>query len=117
MLDDVDTSVMVPARRRRSWPEDLKRQIVAESLTPGASVSAVARRYDINTNLLFTWRRQFGEPIPAGQPMRLLPVSINGTKTASTTGGFEIVTPGGYRILADSNVDAAALKRVVDVLT
>jgi transposase len=31
--------------------------MVAESFTPGASVSKVAQRYGVNANLLFTWRR------------------------------------------------------------
>lgn len=120
MSDDADKSGGLPGRRRRSWPEDLKRQIVAESLAPGASVSAVARRHDINTNMLFTWRRQLGRrqpggPAPAGQPLRLLPVSIT-TQPPASAGSLEIVTPGGYRIIADSHIDAAALKRVVDVL-
>ena len=43
---------------RRSWSAEEKRRIVEESLRPGASVSVVARRHDLNANLLFTWRRQ-----------------------------------------------------------
>src|SRR4051795_7488790 len=35
-------------RRHRSWPESLKREIVAASLMPGASVLRVAQRYDVN---------------------------------------------------------------------
>jgi transposase len=34
-----------------------KQQIVEETRAPGASVSVVARRYDINANLLFKWKR------------------------------------------------------------
>ena len=30
---------------------------MAQTLIPGVSVSQVARRYDVNTNLVFTWRR------------------------------------------------------------
>src|SRR5215211_753580 len=44
-------------RRHRAWPESLKREIVAASLVPGASVSRVARRYDVNANQVFAWRR------------------------------------------------------------
>jgi transposase len=32
--------------------------MVAETLEPGASVSIVARRHDVNSNQLFRWRRQ-----------------------------------------------------------
>ena len=44
--------------RRRSWAVEEKRRIVEETLLPGASVATVARRHDINANLLFSWRRQ-----------------------------------------------------------
>jgi len=45
--------------RRRRWTEEEKRRIVAESEAPGSSVSIVARRHDLNANMLFTWRREF----------------------------------------------------------
>lgn len=44
--------------RRRYWKKDEKRRIVAESFSEGGSVAEVARRYGLNANLLFTWRRQ-----------------------------------------------------------
>ena len=44
-------------RRRRRWSDEEKRQIVAQTLVPGMSVSQVARRYYVNANLVFTWRR------------------------------------------------------------
>ena len=43
---------------RRSWAVEEKRRIVEETLLPGVSVATVARRHDINANLLFSWRRQ-----------------------------------------------------------
>ena len=45
-------------RERRRWSPEDKRRIVAESFESGASVSLVARRHDLNTNTLFTWRRE-----------------------------------------------------------
>ena len=46
------------ATKRRQYPAALKRQMVAETQAPGASVSIVARRHDVNSNQLFRWRRQ-----------------------------------------------------------
>ena len=54
----VDTKQQSGAARRRQYPEALKRQMVAETEVPGASVSIVARRHDVNSNQLFKWRRQ-----------------------------------------------------------
>lgn len=48
-----------PERRLRRWSRETKRQAVEETFAAGMSVSIVARRYDINTNQLFTWRRQY----------------------------------------------------------
>jgi IS66 Orf2 like protein/Transposase len=45
-------------RRRRTWSADQKQRIIAESFAPGASVAEVARRYGLNANMLFTWRRR-----------------------------------------------------------
>src|SRR5207248_10348433 len=73
----VDTKQSRPARRR-DWPEELKRQMVAETLEAGSSVSLVARRHDVNANQLFKWRREIlPKELPAeveGGPM--VPVEI-----------------------------------------
>ena len=45
------------AKRFRTKAE--RRQIVEETLKPGASVSQVARAHDVNTNQVFHWRRQY----------------------------------------------------------
>ena len=54
----VDTKQQAGATKRRQYSEALKRQMVAETQVPGASVSIVARRHDVNSNQLFRWRRQ-----------------------------------------------------------
>ena len=56
----MDTKRIVDTKRpqRRQYSEALKRQMVAETQAPGASVSVVARRHDVNSNQLFRWRRQ-----------------------------------------------------------
>ena len=113
------------ARRRRTWSDALKREIVAASFEPGASASVVARRYDVNTNQLFIWRRLYRDgmlaPTGAGGPA-LLPVAITGDQAAEKAqapadiGRIEIELPSGYRIRVDAAIEGKALRRILDVL-
>lgn len=41
----------------RLWPDDEKVSICAQTCAPGVSVSQVARRHAINTNLIHKWLR------------------------------------------------------------
>jgi transposase len=50
--------VLTGLGRRRIWDEATKARVVAESDAPGAVVSAVARRWQIAPQQLFTWRRE-----------------------------------------------------------
>ena len=50
--------------RRRSWTDEEKAQIVAESYGGAETVSAVARRYGLASTQLFTWRREARAPLP-----------------------------------------------------
>ena len=45
------------AYKRPNFPTEFKRQLVEQSLEPGASVALIARRNDINANLLFKCKR------------------------------------------------------------
>ena len=50
-------------RRLRRLPIHQKCRIVEETFVPGASVSIVARRHDLNANLLFDWRNKYRQGI------------------------------------------------------
>jgi transposase len=63
------TSMSEPVRRlenftgsgdRRSWPPEARGRIVAETVTGGESVSAVARRHGLTPQQVYGWRRQMG---------------------------------------------------------
>lgn len=108
-------------RKRRSWKRDEKRQIVEESLQDGASIAEVARRHDLNANLLFTWRRQLGlESIETNDLTRILPVTITAEameeRGLESSGQIEIILSGGERILVWTDVETAALSRVLKAL-
>jgi len=49
--------VITGIQRRRRWSPEEKRAIVEEAEELGNSISSVARKYDINPNQLFAWRR------------------------------------------------------------
>src|SRR5918999_4247322 len=49
-----------PERRRR-WSDEERLQILTEAFSPGACVAEVARRHDVSTALVYTWRRKFCE--------------------------------------------------------
>src|SRR5215212_9853888 len=88
--------VITGVGRRRRWTDEEKAWIVAESLDPTTTVSAVARRYGLHASQLFTWRQQLAAP-------------------AEMAGRMEIALgPAVVRVGAD--VDAAALRRVLEVV-
>ena len=117
-----DEEGAAPRRRRRSWTTAEKRRIVDDSLEDGASIAEIARRHDLNANQLFTWRRQFGvELAEANELAPMLPVTIApelATDEAEprSIGQMEIVLAEGDRILVWSDVEAAALTRVLKAL-
>ncbi len=48
-------------QRHRVYPREFKQQVIRETLESGASVSIVARRHDMNANVVFGWRKQYRE--------------------------------------------------------
>src|SRR3974390_2467816 len=121
----------VVATTRRRWSGEQKRAIVGEIDVAGASVSEVARRHGIHSSQLFRWRREF-EPTSAGGsapvatfvPVVVAPchrrvaAQLPATPgTANINGSIiEIMIAQGRVVRVGSNVDTAALVRIIDAL-
>ena len=101
----------------------MKRRIVAETHKPGASVSTVARRHDVNANQLFKWRREMApeQPSAAEQSVTMLPVEIMPKPSeprprARRSGTIEITLACGARVCVRGEVSPETLRQVVELL-
>ena len=122
--EQVSTSGLVDtkqagATRRRQYSDALKRQMVAETLEPGASVSSVARRHDVNSNQLFRWRRQL-LPKTAIESSVMVPVEIapdgDRPRRADRDGVIEMVFGCGARVRLRGEVSSETLRQVIELL-
>src|SRR5215210_1596926 len=108
--------VITGVGRRRRWTDEEKAWIVAESLDPATTASAVARRYGLHVSQLFVWRQRLAAPAAREAPA-FVPVVVaeGGATLAEMAGRMEIALgPAVVRVGAD--VDAAALRRVLEVV-
>jgi transposase len=129
--------VITRGERRRIWTPEQKRDIVMESLEPGGSPIAVARRHGIGSGLLYTWRRQMVEgqlkallPVPPSfVPVAALPdgggtvaeapmpqVAPSTVLPDDTSARIEIVLPDGVTVRVGAAVDETVLRRVLAAL-
>ena len=113
--------VITGVGRWRRWTDEEKAWIVAESLDPATTVSAVARRYGLHASQLFTWRQRLqrrpssAEAIGGGPGFVPVLLAEDSSAPAEPAGRIEIALgPAVVRVGAD--VDAAALRRVLEVV-
>ena len=95
-------------------------------MQPGASVALVARRHDLNANVLFLWRRQYlkgelGAPSPAPD---LIPVKLIGSESESTSAAtrkcgpdaedtLELTTSSGVQLRIRGALARTALHEII----
>jgi transposase len=73
-----------------------RRKIVEATLQPGASVSRVARRHDVNANQVFHWRKLYREGrLGSSTSTKLLPVKLADERSVRTAEGDGIAWPSG----------------------
>jgi transposase len=107
---------VVETGRRRRWSLEAKRRIVEESLVPGMSASAVARRHGISPSHLFLWRKAHRDGALSGTWPAFAPVTLETPVLGPTGGRMEVVASNGRRVIVGPDVDLAALIRLVDAL-
>lgn len=135
-MPKVSTLEVIQTGSRRRWTVEEKLRIVAESFGAPRAVSATARRYGLSSAQLFNWRRlaREGKLAVADGVAGFVPALVVADKTAgeappalgtkapygssegSVRGRMIIALADGRRVIVDSDVDAAALSRVLEVL-
>ena len=131
MTDFLPVILNQPLDRKR-YSREFKRQIVEVSLTPCASIAAVAQAYGINANLLHKWRWSYRHgafgavtapstlaAVQIANPARLVVVKPSQPATISTnkklTGHIELFL-NNTRILVHGAPDSQTLRSVIDAL-
>ena len=106
--------------RRRRWSDAEKGRIVAESFTPGAVVSEVARQHEISPQHLSAWRKaaRAGQlALPAAETAAMfVPVMLAARKPVAAQPSRPLIAieTGGVVVRAECGVDIdwlAAVRR------
>jgi transposase len=116
-------------RERRLRSKQERRQIVEETLRPGASVSLVARAHDVNANQVFKWPRlyQQGRLRDDAAPAASLPVKVTEAipvvqsgkrrKSKGTRSGIIDIDLGHARVRIEGTADPECTRAALEGLT
>lgn len=127
--------IITGRERRRRWSVQDKLRIVGELAEPGARVCDVATRHGVCESLVFTWRRQLRDGVlvepqmPTFLPIRMLEAEPSASELVPLVpperpaasarpqrGLTEIELGGGRQLRVGSDVNLAALRRVLAAL-
>lgn len=126
----LETEVKSGNRKGRpNYPVEFKRRLAVAACEPGVSVAKIALEHQINTNMVFKWRRELRAGLldidPRGAPA-LLPVTVASVeqRKAAVQPPPSILTPSGSIeiVIADAlirvrgDVDTALLRSVIESL-
>ncbi len=108
--------VITTVERRRRWRAAEKQRLVAATLEPGASVSAIARDANLHPSQLYGWRRQLRTQSPTGfASVQLAPEAASAMMAGGGT--IEIELASGARMRVTGAVDRATLTAAIAALT
>jgi len=124
--------VITSVERRRRWSRSEKERLVAASFEDGVTASEIARDAGIHVSQLFRWQKELCQPAsPTPEGTALVPIEVvpgapapdpvdiprpARTRVRRQVGTIEIDLASGARLRVDRDVDADALRRVLDVL-
>jgi transposase len=115
---------------RRRYTLAQKREMVEATLENGQSVSVVARRYNVNANQLFRWRKQYRDGLLGeANGVKLLPVEVSETQvpavadaagtpiSVAADGTLEVLLSNQHRLRISGSVCQQSLVTSLRVLS
>jgi transposase len=122
----MDTAMAGNRKGRPNYTIEFKRTVALEASTPGVSVSKVALKHDLNTNMVFKWRRELRAgllDVAGAGDLALFPVEVVASREQmpSESPRKEKITPaarlveiiiGDAIVRFDGAVDAALLRTI-----
>ena len=125
--------IRVGVERRRKWSRDDRLRIVQESLTDGAVIAEVARRNEVASSLIYTWRKQALAGLLEGfHQVRIVPDAdealpvlaapepsdIVAARSAELSRGrIEVALPDGTTLRVDGDAEHGALRIILASLS
>ena len=100
--------VLSGPERRRRWSAEEKRSIVAEAFAPGASVCAVARRWDVFPGQIYRWRNDLGSASPGFAAVVVAPEANERLTASAPAVEMELGRDIRVRIAATAPEDLAS---------
>lgn len=121
------SSLGVDAQKRRHRSKLERRQIVEETLAPGASVAVIARAHGVNANQVFQWRRLYRDGLleehkPEQQfvPARIIDARRDEQRRAPATSerhsGTIDIQIGGVRVRITGSADPDCVRAALEQL-
>ena len=107
--------VITGPERCRRWSDDEKQAIVAESLVPGAVVTAVARRAGICPGQIYRWRQEIGAAGSGFAEVIVAPAATGAV--CSTVPAIEIEFSGTAHVRIAASAPAGLAAAVVKALS
>jgi transposase len=124
MDENTEAAVSEVVVRRRHRSKQERRRIAEESLQPGVSVAVLARRYDVNANQVFHWRKLLREGRLEERPSsaQLIPVKIadiaeEQIRPARCYNGSIKIELGRNRVRIEGSADPDNLRVILEHLS
>ena len=122
--------VITSVERRRRWSAAEKARLVAAMDDPGAVVTEIARKAEVNPSLLYRWRRDLGRRTPRFVPVRVVPDASDEDRASAAVctppsppssspprSSITIAFGVEVRMTIEGAPDASTLAKVIGALT